>query len=122
MNTSDSQCIIKKPTCFQSTNPSGIDLILTNKKEFFKNSNVLEVGFSDHHSLIVTALRSHLVKGNPKTKFYRDYNLFDVKRFMEDLVKNLKSNSTVNFSDFQNTFITVLHKHAPIKEKNHQIY
>ena len=43
--------------------------------------------------------------------------MFDVKRFKEDLDKNLKSNKTVNFSDFQNTFITVLHKHAPIKKK-----
>ena len=58
MNTFDLECLIKKPTCFQSTSPSCIDLILTNKKEFFKNSNVFEVGISDHHSLIVTALKS----------------------------------------------------------------
>ena len=30
---------------------------------------------------------------------------------------NLKSNNTVNFSDFQNNFITVLHKHALRKKK-----
>ena len=117
MNTFDLDCLIKKTTCFQSTSPSCIDLILTNKKEFFKNSNVFEVGISDHHSLIVTALRSQLVKGNAKTKLYRDYNSFDIKLFKEDLDKNLKSNNTVNFSDFQNTFTTVLHKHAPIKKK-----
>ena len=56
MNTFDLEYLIKKPTCFQSTSPSCIDLILTNKKEFFKNCNALEVGISDHHSLIVTAL------------------------------------------------------------------
>ena len=117
MNAFDLECLIKKPTCFQSTSPSCIDLILTNKKEFFKNSNVFEVGISDHHSLIVTALRSQLVKGNAKTKLYRDYNSFDIKLFKEDLDKNLKSNNTVNFSDFQNTFTTVFHKHAPIKKK-----
>ena len=50
-------------------------------------------------------------------KLYRDYNSFDVKRFKKDLDKNLKSNNTVNFSNFQNFFITVLHKHAPIKKK-----
>ena len=60
MNTFDLECLIKKPTCFQSTSPNCMDLILTNKKEFFKNSNVLEAGISDHHSLIVTALRSQL--------------------------------------------------------------
>ena len=117
MNTSDLECLIIKPNCFQSTSPSCTDLILKNKKEFFKNSNILEVGISDHHSLIVTALRSQLVKGNAKTKLYRDYNSFDVKLFKEDLDKNLKSNNTDHFSDFQNTFTTVLHKHAPIQKK-----
>ena len=58
LNTFDLEYLIKKPTCFQSASPSCIDLILTNKKEFFKNSNVFEVGISDHHSLIVTVLWS----------------------------------------------------------------
>ena len=116
VNTFDLESLIKKPTCFQSTSPSCIDLILGNKKEFFKNS-VLEVGISDHHSLIVTALRRQLVTGNAKTKLYRDYNSFNINLFKEDLDKSLKSNNTVNFSDFQNIFTTVLHKHAPIKKK-----
>ena len=108
MNTFDLESLIKKPTCFQSTSPSCIDLILTNKTKFFKNSNVLKVGISDQYSFIVTALRSKLVKGNAKTKLYRDYNSFDIKVFKEGLV---------NFSDFQNTFATVLYKHASIKKK-----
>ena len=65
----------------------------------------------------MTALRSQLVKGNAKTKLYRDYNSFDIKLLTEDLDKNLKSNNTVNFSDFQNTLTTILHKRAPIKKK-----
>ena len=47
------ECLIKKPTRFQSKNPTCIDLILTYKKDLFKNSNVLEIGISDpsqfHH-------------------------------------------------------------------------
>ena len=43
------ECLIKKPTCFQSKNSSCIDLILKNKKDLFRNSNVLEVRISDHH-------------------------------------------------------------------------
>ena len=108
MNAYDLECLIKKPTCFQSTSPSCIDLILTNKKEFFKNSKVLEVGTSDYHSLIVTALRSQLVKGNAKTMLDRDYNSFDIKLFKEDLSMNLKSNITVNLSGLQNAFTAVL--------------
>ena len=65
----------------------------------------------------MTALRSQLVKGNAKTKLYRDYNSFDIKPFKEDLDKDLKSNNTFNFSDFQNTFTAILNKHAPMKKK-----
>ena len=32
MTTFDLECLIKKPTCFQSSNPTCIDFILTNKK------------------------------------------------------------------------------------------
>ena len=35
MSTFDLECLIKKPTCFQSINPRCIDLILTNKKKPF---------------------------------------------------------------------------------------
>ena len=41
MNTFNLESLINKPTCFQSANPTCIDLILTNKKTLFKNSNVL---------------------------------------------------------------------------------
>ena len=63
MSTFGMECLITKPTCFQSAKPNCIDLILTNKKELFKNSNVLEVGISDHHSFIVTVLKNQLIKG-----------------------------------------------------------
>ena len=117
MNICDLECLIKKLTCFQCTSPKCIDLILTNEKEFFKNSNVVEVEISDHHSLILRALRSSSIKGNAKTKLHRDYNLFHVKLLKEELDENLKSNNTVNFSDFQSNFITVLYKDASIKKK-----
>ena len=66
INPLNLESLINKPTCFQSTNPTCTDLILTNKKSVFKNSDVLEVGISDHHSLITTALRTQLIKGNAK--------------------------------------------------------
>ena len=70
MNTFYLECFIKKLTCFQSTTtPNCVDLILKKKKEFFKNPNLLQVGIFDHR-LIVTALRSQLVKGDAKIKLY----------------------------------------------------
>ena len=95
------ECLIKKPTCFQPKNPSCIDLILTNKKDLFKNSNVLEVGIN---SLSITALKSQLVKGNAKTKLYRDYSEFNKDNFKAELDDKLKSGVVTEYSNFK-TFL-----------------
>ena len=70
----------------------------------------------DNHSLIVTALKNLLLKGNAKTKLYRDYSSLNIDHFKEDLGNNLKNNSITEYSHFQNIFLEILHKHAPIKK------
>ena len=91
MNTSDLECLIKKPTCFQSSNPRCIDLILTSiKKEIFENNDIIELGISDRHSFIVTALKSQLLTENAKTKLYRDYITFNLDIFKEDFENGFK--------------------------------
>ena len=117
MSIFDMECLIKKPICFQSAKPNCIDLILTNKKELFKNSNVLEVGISGHDSFIVTALKSQLIKGNAKTKLYRDCSSFQMEMFKADLDQNLKCTTSFKYSDFQSIFTWVLHNYVPIKKK-----
>ena len=74
MNTFDLERSIKKPSCFQCSKPHWIELILTNKKELCKSIDATEVGISDHHSVIVTALKSQLFKGNSKRYFMRIIN------------------------------------------------
>ena len=60
---------------------------------------------------------SLLLKGNPKTKLYRDYNSFNIDHFKEILDNNLKNNNITGYSHFQNVFLEILHKHAPITKK-----
>ena len=79
MHTFYLKSLINKTTCFWSANTICIDSIQTNKKSLFKNSNVLEVGISDHYSFITTALRTLLIKGNAKMKIYRDYKTFNTE-------------------------------------------
>ena len=67
--------------------------------------------------MIVTALKSQLLKGNAKTKLYRDYSSFNMHHFKEDLENNLKNNSITEYSHFRNVFLEFLHKHAPTKKK-----
>ena len=50
--------LIKEATCFPSSNPSRIDLTLTNQKTIYKLSNTFETGLSDYHKLISTVAKS----------------------------------------------------------------
>ena len=59
--------LIKKPTCYQSSTPSCIDLILSNRESLFKWSNTFETGLSDHHKLVCTVLKSGGFEVAPST-------------------------------------------------------
>ena len=72
---------------------------------------MLEVGISDHHSFIITVLKSQLVKGNAKTKLYCDYSELIMDNFKAELDDKLKSGIV---TDFQNIFIQVLNNHAQL--------
>ena len=80
---------------------------------------MLEAGISNHHSFIITALKSQLAKGNPKTKLklYHDYSEFNMNNFKAELDDKLKSGIVTEYSNFRNIFIQVLNNHAPAKKK-----
>ena len=61
--------LISYPTCFQSINPTCIDLILTKQEHLRGNSNPCEVGISQHHHLVSTMLNKKISKGTTKTLF-----------------------------------------------------
>ena len=111
------ESLIKSPTCFQSSKSTSIDLILTNKKELFKNSKTFEVGISDHHLLTLISMRIQFRKGNPKVKLYRIYKSFHFESFNNDLDGLPKAEDNMNYSTFQNIFLQVLNTHAPVKKK-----
>ena len=68
---------------------------------------MLEVGISDHHSFIITTLKSQLVKGNAKTKLYRDYSELNMDNFKVKLDDKLKSGIKTEYPNSQNSFIQV---------------
>ena len=117
MRSFDLESLINSPTCYKSTNPSCIDLILTNKKNHFMKSATFETGLSDHHKLITTILRKTISKGNSKKMFYRDYKRFDQKKFETELKLKLNSQKNLSYSTFQAMFLEILNKIAPVKVK-----
>ena len=109
--------LIKEPTCFKSTVPTTIDLIVTNQKSLFMKSSAYESGLSDIHKLTTTILRKSITKGNQRNILYRDYKLFDQKKFEDQLRSQLASIKAVDYSQFHEIFLKTLDATAPIKKK-----
>ena len=81
---------------------------------FDKKTNLLSIfrscldlilrNFLRLHSLIVTALKSQLLKGNTTTNLYHDYSSLNIDHFKEKLSNNLETNSNTEYSYFQKFF------------------
>ena len=66
--------IIKQPAGFKNpSNPLCIDLFVTNNANCFQKSSVFETGLSNFHKLIVTVMKSHIPKQQPKIIKHRNY-------------------------------------------------
>ena len=112
----DLKNIVKDKTCFKNpNNPSCIDLFITNKPMSFQNTSTMSTGLSDCHKMVITVLKTTFEKAKPKEIFYRNYKNFDSDNFKLELQNALNCNRVTNYSLFENVFVDVLNKHAPIK-------
>ena len=123
----DLENLIKEPTCYKNAdNPTSIDVILTNNKEYFANNSTVETGISDHHKMVITVLKVYVKKNAPVTINYRSYKNFDISQFRNDLKKNLENfdKNNMTYEDFDEIFMRLLNWYAPMKKKvirgNHQ--
>ena len=110
------RCLVKDPTCFKSSsNPSCIDLILTNKFGCFQNTLVIETGLSDFHKLTVSVMKASFLKQVPKILNYRNYFNNDI--FRNDLMYEISKIglNLISCEQFEIIFMTILNKHAPQK-------
>ena len=57
--------LIKNNTCFKGDG-SCKDLILTNRRYCFQNTNSFKTGISDHRSITYSMFKQHLRKENPR--------------------------------------------------------
>ena len=115
IDSNDLFSMIKTPTCFKSTQGSCIDLMLTNKKYSFKDTQTFETGFSDFHHMIYTILKSRYTKLPPKTIRYRDYKKYSEDQFCNELSFNLAQESPDSIESFTELFDKTLDNHAPFK-------
>ena len=71
-------------------------------------------------------MKTTFPKAKPKSIQYRNYKFFNNIDFDEDLFNNLQKQSTMNYDNFEETFMDVLNRHAPLKKEvvrsNHKPY
>ena len=117
-NSYDLLNLVKENTCFKGP-PKCYDLILTNCKNNFQNTEVLTTGFSDFHKITITILKTEYVKAEPIQIIYRNYKKYNPTIFREELKNKLKEDpaSNIEYNKFQNILCDVLNKHAPLKKK-----
>ena len=129
LNNYEAKNIVKQKTCFKSiSNPSCIDLFITNSAKSFRHTHNFSCVISDHHNFVVTVLKNTFgkQKSNIIIKYYRDWKKFDNAIFRTELRAELDKVETHNYQSFEQIFISLLDLHAPMKSKkqhaNHKSY
>ncbi len=119
--------IVKEKTCKTRDHESLIDVILTNKSNYFMYTKTLELGVSDFHKMSITILKSQVARLKPKIIKYRSYKNFNEDKFLKELDDNFKKNFSYCYDNYENSdeiynnFVNILsktiEKHAPLKSK-----
>ena len=116
--TNNFKNLVKDPTCFKNaTSPSCIDLFLKNSAKSFQNTTNVETGLSDFHKLIVTVLKVHFDKQNPRIVKYRNIKRFSNEAFCQDLINELNNYdiNNIELTTFTNVCNKILNLHASLK-------
>ena len=79
-------------------------------------SNTFETGLSSHHKFVSTISKSGSFKGTPR-KGYRFYKSFNIDNFKSILNQKLNNLSSTIYDNIEETFLSLLNKHAPHKKK-----
>ncbi len=114
--------IIKSPTCFKGDPPSLIDVMLVSNAKSYKTATVTPCPLSDFHHFITGVLKVDLPRTTSRKVTYRSFKHFDHVAFGNDLRQApFQVGEVLDIDDhmafFQDLFLTVLNKHAPLKTK-----
>ena len=82
--------IFKEPTRYKSlSNPSCIDLVITNTSSSFQNTKAISTGLSDFHKMVITVSKQTFQGFSPKELVYRDNKNSDRLTFKRELEEKL---------------------------------
>ena len=107
--------LLKTPTCFKSRPGRCIDLMLTNMRHSFMQSQCFKTGFSDCRHRVSTVLKIRHTKLPRKRIKFRDYRNFTKENFEADLSSAIAEKRPHDLQEFEKIFDETLGKHAPFK-------
>lgn len=116
--------IVTGPTCFKSkTNPSSVDVILTDSKLKVKSCINVGNGISDFHNTVCVSTKRQAPTSEARVIIYRSYKKFNEHDFINELEYTPLYIASI-FDDpndmlwFHNTLLDqVVNTHAPLKKK-----
>ena len=116
--------IVKGPTCFKSqTNPSAVDVILMNNARQIASCLNIDIGVSDHHTMVLAATKMYAPKADRKVIYYNSYKNFNETEYLTDLACAPFQTGMI-FDDlddhvwYHNTLLSyVISLHAPKKKR-----
>ena len=96
--------------------------MLTNRPRRFHKTSIIEIGFSDHHNMIISFFRTRFERLKSKNLEHRNYKKFDKSKFLFELDQALLKGEMYKiqndmFTTFTDVFRSVIDKHAPLKTK-----
>ena len=116
----DLKNIVKEPPCSKNTeNPTCIDLFITNVPNSSPVTKTITTELSNFHKMVLTVLKNKFIKQKPKEVEYRCYRYVDRGVFRHELSTLLAEAHTLK--DFDEFYVSVLDKHAPVKRKTVRI-
>ena len=116
LNNHEAKNIVKQKTCFKNIfNPSCVDLFITNSPKSFQHTYSFPCGLSDHHNFVLTVWKNTFGNQKSNIKYYRDWKKFDNAVFRAELREVLAKVKSHNYQSFEQTFLSLLNLHAPMK-------
>ena len=112
--------MVTGPTCFKKPmKPTNIDVVLTNRKEYFTKTTLIETGLSDYQKMTVTCLKQYFKKLPPKNIFYRNHKNFDVNVFRNTLLNELLfiRDGDVSYDKIKDMLVSKLDTYALTKKR-----
>jgi hypothetical protein len=115
---------VQGPTCFKSQiNPSSVDVILTSNTKKFTSTLNIDIGVSDHHTIVLAATKMHAPKADKKVIYYNSFKNFNEDDFLADLTCAPFQTGLI-FDDiddhlwYHNTLLeNIINIHAPKKKR-----